>query len=803
MTPQEQHTAAVVDMAVVNAYLDLLFAHADWSDGAIVSLLGIGEKGTAAEGRLRERKFIDPRSAFARSVIQGHLERWAGHNGGAFIVPALVRPEAEDDKDVRLDKVAGLTAIVLDIDSGDTAAKRAYVEQHLGPATFVVDSGGITECGTPKQHLYWRLSEVEEDVEHVAMLRKALASKCGGDQSFGRATQVIRIPGSVHGKNGHKRPVLLHSVQADLDYHLGDLAEAIEAMPYMAGCEPVSNVVQLPLMANGMMDFSGGAGRDGGALQAALTGTIAEGGDGERNRWSEFSRVAGFEISVVRQGVKSLADAYEHVCGWVLGHMDPPWPADRIQTEWRALLNVDMKRNGPFIEVPAPGPGLNLAQAGTPGMPGTRLEAIEDTEALLSWSVQRRSSPEPAPRKVLVDGLIFKGKRHMFVAEGGAGKTMLLMDLALKLAAASADGPELWWMGQKVLPDANGGHVIIMTGEDDLEELDIRWKSLDPDGAMRARAGDRLIAIPLDSLGGAFPLVGYHPHTRAPVASEKWARLYAAMKGLDTDTSFVSAVIVDTLNSTMHGDENSASVVGEYIAAVAPITADLRAAFIVSHHVRKPGNEPVKDATDMKAAIRGSTAIMNGMRVVIGFWHNHEWKRKMKQLGYMPTENRLYSAAVVKANVPAFTGTKHLLRDEQGVLRDVSFAVAAAKGADIERKAWLAFSIGWYADQQLYFTATGTDSPYRHREKLAPCLRDVGRDPMAEMVNDLIGSARLIQRTVQNHGSKPHWLDLKAKAKVKRMRGEMGRVPPEPDWSQYYFDPAGAVIRQLAQPKGE
>jgi hypothetical protein len=176
----------------------------------------------------------------------------------------------------------------------------------------------------------------------------------------------------------------------------------------------------------------------------------------------------------------------------------------------------------------------------------------------------------------------------------------------------------------------------------------------------------------------------------------------------------------------------------------------------------------------------------------------------MRQLGHPPMRNRLYCAAVVKANVPAYTGTKNLLRDETGVLRDVTFAVAAAKGADIERRAWVAFSVGWYADQQFYFTATGTDSPYRHREKLAPCLRDVGRDPMAEMVKALIDGGKLIQRTVQNHGSKAHWLDLSAKKKVKRVRGEMGRVPIEPDWTQYYFDPAGGgAIRPLAQPKGE
>lgn len=117
-------------------------------------------------------------------------------------MPAVLFRSAQDKGDVTLDKVAALTAILLDIDSGDTAAKRAFVTERLGKPSMVVASGGSTEEGTPKLHLYWLLDEPNEKVERVAAVRKTLALKVGGDPSFGRATQVVRIPGSVHAKNG-------------------------------------------------------------------------------------------------------------------------------------------------------------------------------------------------------------------------------------------------------------------------------------------------------------------------------------------------------------------------------------------------------------------------------------------------------------------------------------------------------------------------------------------------------------------------------------------------------------------------
>ncbi|API60558.1 hypothetical protein BSL82_15745 [Tardibacter chloracetimidivorans] len=784
----------LVSEAQIRAYIDDLFRHVDWSEGGVISLLGIGEKGTDKEGKFRERKFVDPRSAFCVSAIKGHVDRWAAHGVAAFIVPAVVRDEAEAAGDVTLERIQALTAIVVDIDSGDTGAKWEHAETHLGSASFTVLSGGVTDSGQPKRHCYWLLSEPAEDVERVAALRKVLAAKIGGDQSFGRATQVIRLPGSVYAKGGQAKPVQSISGsevgEAPRDFHLDELAEAIEAMPAMEGViVSVTPGTPSPMSECGsFMDFMAGAGKSmtSNAIEA-MQRDVHEGGDTDRNRWSEFSAVAGFNIKQVRLGLMSLEEAAEAAYGWMLSHMVPPWPRERFQQEFIGILNHDMKANGPLQEMQRPGAGISVST----------METIDTTDDLLSWAVVHRSSPEPKARRMLVDGLVFAGKRHMVVAEGGAGKTFLCMDLALKLAAAG-EGSSLTWMGQAITPEANGGTVIIMTGEDDIEELDIRWNALDSDGSMRRLAGERLIALPLDNLGGAFPLVSHHPATREAIASERWGKLYRAMHGIHQRGGRVSAVIIDTLNATLHGEENSAVVIGEYVRAVAPICGELKAALVVTHHVRKAGDEPIRDVDEMRAAIRGSTALPNAMRMVMGFWAAHDWQKRMKAMGLPPERGMLYMGGVLKANMPeAMKEPKTLLRQPSGLLEDVTLHERSSRGSTYELEEWLIWCIREYADhERLFFTRTDSNSVHNHRAMFHPKIAVLTRQETRDLIDRLLTQRRLVQRSVEGSGSSMmNRLDVPECLHIDRFAAPKGKKHKMLTFDHVYFDDGYGQIR--------
>lgn len=769
-----------VNAEVIGEYLSYLFEHVDWSEGGIISVIGIGEKGTKSEGVLRDRQFV-PADAMTSSVLL-HARRWAQYEGGTFIVPAVVNAGAVITGDVQLDKIQAFTALMVDLDSGDTAAKLAHAETALGQASMIVNSGGRTAEDSPKIHAYWKFLEPSADIARIAAARKLLAQKVGGDQAFGRATQIIRVPGTLHCKNSQANPVELTRIIA-AEYDVDDLIAAIEEMAFAEGVNPPQTVQ--PTLSG--MDFSGGAGRLYDApVVTALTEPIHEGGVEDRNRWTEFSRVAGLEIANARKGVQTLERARELTYAWMMAKMDPPWPLERFTTEFTGVLKADITHHGPVPE-----PVISVESVVPPRLDSERVRTTDD---LLSWAAIKRSSQHPAPEKTLVKGLLFAGKKHMLVAEGGAGKTFLCMDLALSLACASADHPQEW-TGMPVLPDAYGGTVIMITAEDDVHELDRRWHRIDPDMRRRKLAGDRLIALPMDNLGGAFPLAAVNPATRQAGMSQQWAEMYSAIRGIRDRGGHISAIIIDTLNATLHGDENSALVISEYLRVLAPIVGDLRAAVLVTHHVRKPGAEPIKEPSDMLAAVRGSGALTNGMRMVLGVWPTHDYYRRMKAMAMEPKRGQMFSMATIKWNAAdADLDTRTLLRGDSGLLADVTVKERASRGSHYEQEAWMEFCIGWYADNRVFFTRTGANGVYNQRAKLHPCLRVLGRADLEIMVDRLLQKKTLITRIVDNAGKTMDRLDLASKANVTRYVDTTKAV--ECDYAFYYYDHGWDEVRE-------
>src|SRR3546814_11045217 len=104
---------------------------------------------------------------------------------------------------------------------------------------MVVYSGGTTDSGHPKLHVYFALTEPTAETARVGRLRHVLAGKCGGDPAFQRITQIIRVPGTVHAKGGIARTVSIAQHDRKREYDLEDLAERVEELPPMPGVEPL------------------------------------------------------------------------------------------------------------------------------------------------------------------------------------------------------------------------------------------------------------------------------------------------------------------------------------------------------------------------------------------------------------------------------------------------------------------------------------------------------------------------------------------------------------------------------------
>lgn len=542
------------DPAQAEEYVAMLYRYVDWQPGQVMSLLGVGEKGTTQEGVFRNRQMIAP--AFP-GAIHGHLKRWAAHHVAGFIVPAVLTAEAHEGKaGGALDKVAALTAIILDIDSGDVTAKAKYVTDRLGKPSMVVASGGKTEEGKLKAHLYWLLSEPSEEVERVAALRKMLAAKVGGDQSFGRATQVVRIPGTVHAKDG-KASLCRILDRSDADYDLDELAEIIEGMEPMPGLPaPKSADFGMPI-SGGMMDFTP---RQDTAI-AALHRDVEAGGD-DLTRWGEFSKVAGFNISEARAGRLTPEAAYVATQGWVLSHMIPPWPDARIEQEFRALVAKDVAGHGPF---PAPVvPWSNVSrEAALP------IEHFADLEVSLAnaWLVR--------------DFVALAGLAAIY-GSPGTGKSFLALDIALRIAAGwpvdgrdVASSPVVYVVaegqrGQRNRAVAFRQHHQI-EGELPFAMIPCAVNLLDPNADL-----PRLI----DVIEGAMPRLGGHP-------------------GL---------IVIDTLAATFGGGDENGPAMSGYVNNMGKLRDHFGATIMVVHH--RPKDQ-------LNDTLRGHGSLLGGLDSVI------------------------------------------------------------------------------------------------------------------------------------------------------------------------------------------
>lgn len=741
-----------IDKNAVHMHMKVIFGKLPMS--GFICVRGIGEKGTDGEGTFREDKFIDlsDKSIIPEHEVIRNVERWSQYGRASFIVPAILSNDRGTSENVR-----EFRSVVVDLDSGNIDAKHAFLSKTMGEPTAVVMSGGVVD-GMLKRHLYWTLVDPCKDIAEVVRLRGDMARKGGGDMQFGlgvesnpfgRAHQPVRIAGSVHGKDGIKKPVTIKVDPMAEVYGIDLLKGRVAQAKNHDGTEAAMPAEGLFAPEKRELD---------------LTEKVFEGSEDEKNRWSQFTRVCGHYLHVARRGDMSLADAFQAVLGWMDANMVPPWPLQRAEREWHAVMNRDILNHGPFPEPMKP--------------------MVADGEGLEVWAAHRWSMTEKPKRQFIVDKLILAGKHQLMVAEGGAGKTFLCLDLAIKVASHT-EGDEHEWCGGRIL---KGGTVVILTTEDDKDELHIRLHDIDAE-KRREKAGDKLIILPTINSGGSFAIVETDAKTGEAKPSRRWAEFFALLKRLPD----LTLVIVDTLNSTLHGEENSATVINEFVRVASQVCGELGAALMLTHHIRKQGEEPIRGVEDMKSSIRGSSALPAAFRSVIGIWHCADYDRRLPTMGIPPQRGLLWKMAVVKANNPEmFSGEKTLLRAGSGLLIDVTKQDGFSNVNIGERHAWLALAIEQAAAEGHPYSIEGKNAKsglYRRRNELPPVLRQIGPAEFQHLVDDLL-LGRVITACAARGGKDKKWLDAPGGPISTDEEGaelNHGAYQP-PSWARWYYD---------------
>lgn len=722
----------------IHKFLNMVFGYVDWEDTEFATVRGQGEPGTDAANRsipeLVQPSFID-----LKKYVTGAAQRYADNQVACFMLPGVLSEANGKEESVKF-----LTCVCCDIDTGNPAEKLDFLNSHLGSPTMVVESGGTTKEGFPKYHVYWRLTEPREP-KNVAHVRHLIAAKVGGDPSFDRLTQVIRVPGTAYQKNGVElQSKIILNVENEFD--LDELALLVDDMPQMEGIEERESFNYAEPTSN---------------MEKVLLEPIHEGGEGD-TRWSRFSSVAGHYVRMTREGHLTAQEALSAVDGWVQANMVPPWEPTRIEKEFQGILNKDIGSNGP--------------------MPKPAVKMIDAEEGILKHAVYKWAEGPVPERKWLVQGLIPVGKPVLLAAEGGAGKSFLMLDLALKVASGDQD---TLWMGQRV-NHQHSGTIVMLTAEDDADELKIRLHGIDSDQRAK-RGGDKLLVIPLPDHGGAFPIVTYK--NGEPKASDRWRELTKELSKIED----LSLVIIDTFNATMHGEENSATTVQEYMREASIMCGSIGAALLVTHHIRKGDSQnPIRNLEDMQNAIRGSSALPSAFRIVIGVWHATDYKRRLESMQIKVKPKMLYKGGVCKANNnECLDGEITLLRAESGLLEDVSTRDpfhGTNKYGD-QPLAWMLVAIRAAAKSGYPYTTTGPKGVYKRRDELPGALDGYQRSELERIVQDLRDVKRVVQADYLGAGK--NLLDVPdgpiATAKPGHERPEAGAYNT-PDWGQFAYN---------------
>ncbi|MBI1416075.1 MAG: AAA family ATPase [Limimaricola sp.] len=226
-----------------------------------------------------------------------------------------------------------------------------------------------------------------------------------------------------------------------------------------------------------------------------------------------------------------------------------------------------------------------------------------DEDRARAWVANLRGTPEPvAPspwrsaadlagvpvpdRRWLIEGLVPDRNVTLLTGDGGTGKSLL----ALQMAVAVATGAE--WLGQPV----RAGRAVVVSAEDDADEVHRRLHGIALGLGMGLGDMPRLV---FRSLVGEGALLAEKGRTGfKPTAL--LAEIEAAAEG-------ARLVVLDTLANFYPGDENDRAQTTHFVDLIKGVALRARCAVLLLAH-------PSKSAMDNGAGYSGNTAWNNAVR---------------------------------------------------------------------------------------------------------------------------------------------------------------------------------------------
>ena len=535
------------DPEQIAQFMDVVFGYSD----GLIPVRSFIDMGQGKEGR-PHNIWID-----ADATAPGKLATfatWASREGAAvYVIPGTVAAPGQ----AKAAEILQMQAVVVDIDNGDIAAKRAHLERHLGLPTMVVESGGITPEGQRKCHVWWKLSEPAEgdDIRRVCRLRGDIAAKAGGDMHFRSAHQPIRVAGSVHYKNGLKTQVRIVALNPALERDLGEFIEAVTNMP------PAPGISLQP-------DFSH---PDKPAMSEVLTTPVREGAQDDWSRFEGASAAIGHFIRMVHEGRMSKDEGWEGICGYNAAMLRPQWPVERLRRESERLWAIHVEKHGPpLIRLDSAAPAPNE-------MPAFTLGALLDDQS-------------PMPEDIIAPRVLTPGGLLVLGGAPKVGKSDLLISWLVHMAAGV---PFLGFTPPRPL------RVFYLQAEIQYHYLRERMKQ---------------IALPRDVIAAARDTFVATPKLKMLLDNDGSVRVARAIQVAFPDTP-VDIICIDPIRNLFDGGpdgggENDNTAMMFFLKDRVEVLRDYvnpDCGVILAHHTKKLSKLQVKD--DPFLALSGASAL--------------------------------------------------------------------------------------------------------------------------------------------------------------------------------------------------
>jgi len=380
------------DSGQIAQFMQVVFGYCD----GLIPVRSLIDKGQGIDGR-PHNIWLEADQAAPEKMATFAI--WASREGAAvYVIPGTVAAPGQ----AKAAEILQMQTVVVDLDTGDIAAKRAHLERHLGAPTMVVESGGVLPEGQRKCHVWWALTEPAEggDIARVCRLRGDIAAKVGGDMHFRSAHQPIRVAGSVYYKNSLKTQVRIVELNADRERDLAEFMEAVNDMP------PAPGVSLQP-------EFSH---PDKPAMDDVLVTPVRDGAQDDWSRFEGASAAIGHFIRMVHEGRMTKDEGWEGICGYNAAMLRPQWPVERLKRESERLWERHVEKYGPpliRLDSGAPGPAE---------MPAFTLGALLDDQS-------------PMPQDIIAPRVLTPGGLLVLGGAPKVGKSDLLISWLVHMAA--------------------------------------------------------------------------------------------------------------------------------------------------------------------------------------------------------------------------------------------------------------------------------------------------------------------------------------------------------------------------------